>query len=300
MSNEFIATPKRTNEILHKYGFSFKKSLGQNFIIDTNILQKMIHSAHIDRTCGVIEIGPGIGALTEQLALKAKKVIAFEIDQRLFPVLQDTLAAYKNVKIIHEDFLKANIKQIIEQFFPSNLSLHIVANLPYYITTPILMKVLQNQLPVQTITVMLQKEVAKRMAAGPCTKEYGSLSIAVQYYTEARVVMDVPKTVFIPQPNVTSSVLQLVKRERPSVHVKDEDLFFSIVQASFKHRRKTLRNNLLNFLKKQMDKKYIDHMLRAANIDGQRRGESLTIQEFANLANVFHQSELLPAKNISE
>lgn len=291
MTKDYIATPNRTKEILRKYGFSFKKSLGQNFIIDSNILQKMIHAAKIDQTSGVIEIGPGIGSLTEQLALAANKVVAFEIDQRLLPVLQDTLAAYTNIKIIHQDILQADLHKTIEQYFTSNLSLHIVANLPYYITTPILMNILQQQIPVERITVMLQKEVAERMAAGPNTKEYGSLSIAVQYYTEAHIVMDVPKTVFIPQPNVTSSVLQLVKRDSPLVQVMDEQLFFFIVQASFRHRRKTLRNNLISSFKDKYPVDRITNVLERTEIDGGRRGESLAIQEFARLANQFSEAE---------
>lgn len=291
MTKDYIATPNRTKEILRKYGFSFKKSLGQNFIIDSNILQKMIHAAKIDQTSGVIEIGPGIGSLTEQLALAANKVVAFEIDQRLLPVLQDTLAAYTNIKIIHQDILQADLHKTIEQYFTSNLSLHIVANLPYYITTPILMNILQQQIPVERITVMLQKEVAERMAAGPNTKEYGSLSIAVQYYTEAHIVMDVPKTVFIPQPNVTSSVLQLVKRDSPLVQVMDEQLFFFIVQASFRHRRKTLRNNLISSFKDKYPVDRITNVLERTEIDGGRRGESLDIQEFARLANQFSEAE---------
>lgn len=291
MTKDYIATPNRTKEILRKYGFSFKKSLGQNFIIDSNILQKMIHAAKIDQTSGVIEIGPGIGSLTEQLALAANKVVAFEIDQRLLPVLQDTLAAYTNIKIIHQDILQADLHKTIEQYFTSNLSLHIVANLPYYITTPILMNILQQQIPVERITVMLQKEVAERMAAGPNTKEYGSLSIAVQYYTEAHIVMDVPKTVFIPQPNVTSSVLQLVKRDSPLVQVTDEQLFFFIVQASFRHRRKTLRNNLISSFKDKYPVDCITNVLERTEIDGGRRGESLAIQEFARLANQFSEAE---------
>lgn len=291
MTKDYIATPNRTKEILRKYGFSFKKSLGQNFIIDSNILQKMIHAAKIDQTSGVIEIGPGIGSLTEQLALAANKVVAFEIDQRLLPVLQDTLAAYTNIKIIHQDILQADLHKTIEQYFTSNLSLHIVANLPYYITTPILMNILQQQIPVERITVMLQKEVAERMAAGPNTKEYGSLSIAVQYYTEAHIVMDVPKKVFIPQPNVTSSVLQLVKRDTPLVQVTDEPLFFFIVQASFRHRRKTLRNNLISSFKDKYPVDCITNVLERTEIDGGRRGESLDIQEFARLANQFSEAE---------
>ncbi|MEI3604559.1 16S rRNA (adenine(1518)-N(6)/adenine(1519)-N(6))-dimethyltransferase RsmA [Pseudogracilibacillus sp. SE30717A] len=285
MPKEYIASIRRTKEILGKYGFSFKKSLGQNFIIDANILRKMIHAAQIDQNSGVIEIGPGIGSLTEQLALIANKVIAFEIDQRLLPVLDSTLANYENVKIIHKDFLKADLHKTIKENFAPDLSLHIVANLPYYITTPILMSILEQQMPIERITVMLQKEVADRMAAAPNTKEYGSLSIAVQYYTEAHIVMDVPKTVFIPQPNVISSVLQLVKREKPLVEVSNEDLFFSIVKASFRHRRKTLKNNLVSYFKETYTSEQINNVLQTVQIDGKRRGESLTIQEFALLAN---------------
>lgn len=286
-STDFIATPKRTKQILHQYGFSFKKSLGQNFIIDANILKNIISSAGIDKTSGVIEIGPGIGSLTEQLAIHAKKVIAFEIDRRLLPILSDTLSSFSNVAIINEDILKANIQQEIKKHFTPDLHIHIVANLPYYITTPILMNVLQQETPIESITVMLQKEVADRMAALPNTKAYGSLSIAVQYYTEAQVVMEVPKTVFIPQPNVTSSVLKLVRRKEPLVKVANEEQFFTIVQASFAHRRKTIRNNLVSFFKQTYDKGEINEFLSSAQIDGSRRGESLSIHEFAALSNAF-------------
>lgn len=288
MPNDFIASPRRTKEILNKYHFSFKKSLGQNFIIDSNILRRIIDHANIDEHSGVIEIGPGIGSLTEQLALVANKVVAFEIDQRLLPILDDTLAKYDNIEIVHQDILKVDLNDAIKKYFDDNLDIHVVANLPYYITTPILMKILQQDTPIKSITVMLQKEVAERMAAPPNTKQYGSLSIAVQYYTEAKVVMDVPKTVFIPQPNVISSILKLVKRDRPLVDVKNEDLFFEIVQASFAHRRKTIRNNLMSYYKKMYEKELIEDILTNAQIDGSRRGESLTIQEFAQLTNTFY------------
>ena len=284
---EFIATPSRTKEVLQKYGFSFKKSLGQNFIIDANILQRIIGSTNITSSSGVIEIGPGIGSLTEQLALHSNKVLAFEIDQRLLPILADTLAAYNNVEIIHEDVLKADLNGAIDQHLTKVSDIHLVANLPYYITTPILMNILQQKTKIQSMTVMLQKEVAERMAAVPNTKAYGSLSIAVQYYTEATVLMDVPKTVFIPQPNVVSSVLKLEKRVTPPVEVMDEDQFFSVVQACFVHRRKTIRNNLLNYYKGQYEKEEIKQILDATGIDGTRRGESLTMEEFAKLANAY-------------
>lgn len=284
MAGEHIATPSRTREILEGHQFSFKKSLGQNFIIDTNILRKMIVHAGIDDHTGVIEVGPGIGSLTEQLAIHAKKVIAFEIDQRLLPILQETLAPYSNVEVIHADILKVDIHNIIETYFSDYSSIRVVANLPYYITTPILMHVLQQATEIKGITVMLQKEVAERMAAVPNTKEYGSLSIAVQYYSEPKVVMDVPKTVFIPQPNVVSSILTLERRTEPLVEVNDEAFFFNIVQASFSHRRKTILNNLASHFKKEVHKTELDTMLREINVDGTRRAESLTIQEFATLA----------------
>ncbi|MFD1021136.1 16S rRNA (adenine(1518)-N(6)/adenine(1519)-N(6))-dimethyltransferase RsmA [Thalassobacillus hwangdonensis] len=285
-----IATPTRTKEILQKYGFSFKKSLGQNFLIDVNILENIVQHAGIDDQSGAIEIGPGIGALTEQLARHADRVVAFEIDQRLVPILDDTLAAYDNVSVVNQDILKADVRNVIEQHFEHGQSLKVVANLPYYITTPILMKLLMERLPVENITVMIQKEVADRMAAEPNTKSYGSLSIAVQYYTEAKVVMNVPKTVFMPQPNVDSSVLQLKLRDEPPVIVEDEEFFFEVVQATFGQRRKTLMNNLSRHLKGKIDKAELRAKLEAAGIDPGRRGESLSMEEFAALANAIYEA----------
>ncbi len=211
MNGKPIATPKRTTDILHKYGFSFKKSLGQNFIIDVNILQNIIREAGISETSGVIEVGPGIGALTEQLANAADKVVAYEVDSRLLPILDDTLHNCGNVQVVHQDILEADVKAMMNVCFDANQSIHVVANLPYYITTPILMKLLREELPVSSFTVMIQKEVAQRMAAQPNSKQYGSLTIAVQYYTDAEVVMSVPRSVFMPPPNVDSSVLKLTK-----------------------------------------------------------------------------------------
>lgn len=285
MKKEYIATPRRTKEILQAYNFSFKKSLGQNFIIDLNILRNMIEHAKIDRTCNVIEIGPGIGSLTEQLAQYANKVVAFEIDERLLDVLRVTLQAYQNVTVVHEDFLRIHIDEAIVTHFDTGEKNHVVANLPYYVTTPILMKILEEGRSIDHVTVMLQKEVAERIVAKPNNKAYGSLSIVVQYYAEAEIVMDVPKTVFIPQPNVTSSVLHLTRRKEPAVRVKNEPLFFEIVQASFAHRRKTLRNNLTRHFKNLYSNEQVDALLHHANIDGKRRGESLTIAEFAQLTN---------------
>ncbi|MUV38013.1 16S rRNA (adenine(1518)-N(6)/adenine(1519)-N(6))-dimethyltransferase [Lentibacillus sp. JNUCC-1] len=287
---KYIATPTQTKQILDQYRFTFKKSLGQNFLIDVNILENIIHHAGIDQTSGVIEIGPGIGALTEQLAIHSDHVLAFEIDQRLLPVLKHTLSDYDNVSVVHQDILEADVNQAIKAHFHPEQPVHVVANLPYYITTPILMKLLHEDLPVSTLTVMIQKEVAQRMAASPSQKSYGSLSIAVQYYTEAQVVMTVPKTAFMPQPNVDSSILKLVKRQTPPVDVVDEDLFFTLVRASFAQRRKTLRNNLNAFYKQRLDKQAITDLLEEAGIDGTRRGESLSMEEFAQLTNTFVQA----------
>ena len=288
MNNEIkdIATPIRTKQILEKYGFSFKKSLGQNFLIDTNILRNIVEFAGVTKETGAIEIGPGIGALTEQVAKRAGKVVAFEIDQRLLPILDETLAPYDNVQVIHQDILKADVKDVLEREFSGFKELKVVANLPYYVTTPIIMKLLTEQLPLTSITVMLQKEVADRMAAKPGTKDYGSLSIAVQYYTKAETVMIVPKTVFVPQPNIDSAVIRLTVRENPPVEVKDETFFFEIVRASFAQRRKTILNNLTSGLPAGKEKKAaIEQALAEANIDPRRRGETLSIEEFGLLSD---------------
>jgi 16S rRNA (adenine1518-N6/adenine1519-N6)-dimethyltransferase len=284
--NKDIATPVRTKDILKKYGFSFKKSLGQNFLIDTNILKKIVSFANLDENSGAIEIGPGIGALTEQLARTSKKVVAFEIDQRLLPILNDTLSPYPNVKIIHNDVLEADVAEVITEEFNAINDIMVVANLPYYVTTPIIMKLLEEHLPIRGIVCMLQKEVADRISAKPGTKEYGSLSIAVQYYTEAETVMIVPKTVFVPQPNVDSAVIRLTVRERPAVTVTDETFFFQVTRASFAQRRKTLLNNLTSQLPDGKQKKEdILQALSASGIDPARRGETLSLKEFGLLSN---------------
>jgi 16S rRNA (adenine1518-N6/adenine1519-N6)-dimethyltransferase len=284
--NKDIATPVRTRAILEKYGFSFKKSLGQNFLIDTNILKKIVSFADLTENSGAIEIGPGIGALTEQLARSSKKVIAFEIDQRLLPILQDTLSPYENVRVIHKDVLEADVRIVMEEEFQGIHDIMVVANLPYYVTTPIIMKLLEDRLPIRGIVCMLQKEVADRISAKPGTKEYGSLSIAVQYYTEAETVMIVPKTVFVPQPNVDSAVIRLIKREKPAVEVKDEAFFFQVTKASFAQRRKTLLNNLTSQLPDGKQKKEeILAALSASGIDPVRRGETLSLEEFGRLAD---------------
>ncbi|WNS75541.1 16S rRNA (adenine(1518)-N(6)/adenine(1519)-N(6))-dimethyltransferase RsmA [Bacillus sp. DTU_2020_1000418_1_SI_GHA_SEK_038] len=281
-----IATPVRTRAILEKYGFSFKKSLGQNFLIDTNILRRIVDHAELTEESAAIEIGPGIGALTEQLAKRSKKVVAFEIDQRLLPILQDTLSPYPNTKIIHEDVLKADVKGMIETELEGIHDIMVVANLPYYVTTPIIMKLLEDKLPIRGIVCMLQKEVADRISAKPGTKDYGSLSIAIQYYTEAETVMIVPKTVFIPQPNVDSAVIRLTKRKEPAVSVQNEEFFFQIIRASFAQRRKTLLNNLTSYLPDGKQKKEdILAALEQAEIEPTRRGETLSIEEFARLSD---------------
>ncbi|MDE3840525.1 16S rRNA (adenine(1518)-N(6)/adenine(1519)-N(6))-dimethyltransferase [Bacillus methanolicus] len=284
--NKDIATPARTRMILEKYGFSFKKSLGQNFLIDTNILKRIVDHAQLTAETGAIEVGPGIGALTEQLARNSKKVVAFEIDQRLLPILEETMSPYSNVTIIHQDILKADMQAIIDREFQGINDLMVVANLPYYVTTPIIMKLLEENLPIRGIVVMLQKEVAERMAAKPGSKDYGSLSIAVQYYTEPETVMVVPKTVFVPQPNVDSAVIRLIRREEAPVKVRDEAFFFQVIKASFAHRRKTLLNNLTSQLPDGKEKKEaILAALNQAGIDPGRRGETLSIEEFGRLSD---------------
>ncbi|MBD8038673.1 16S rRNA (adenine(1518)-N(6)/adenine(1519)-N(6))-dimethyltransferase RsmA [Solibacillus sp. A46] len=284
-----IATPIRTKEILEKYGFSFKKSLGQNFLIDPNILRNIVSHANLTENSGAIEVGPGIGALTEHLAREAKKVVSFEIDQRLLPVLEDTLSPYNNVKIVHSDILKADVEQVIAEEMPGIEDIMVVANLPYYVTTPILMKLLNDRLPIRGFVVMMQKEVADRITAKPGTKAYGSLSIAIQYYVTAEIAMIVPKTVFMPQPNVDSAVIRLIKHETPPVKVIDEDFLFEVSRASFAQRRKTILNNLQNGLVNgKQNKELIIQALAEAGIDPSRRGETLSIQEFGKLSDCLH------------
>lgn len=288
-----IATPVRTQEILKKYGFSFKKSLGQNFLIDPNILRNIVGHADLTKDSAAIEVGPGIGALTEHLARQAGKVVSFEIDQRLLPVLEDTLSPYDNVEIIHSDILKANVKEVIDTQLAGYEDIMVVANLPYYVTTPILMKLLLEGLPLRGMVVMMQKEVADRISAKPGTKAYGSLSIAVQYYMQAEIAMIVPKTVFMPQPNVDSAVLRLIRHDAPPVQVKDEDFFFTVTKAAFAQRRKTLLNNLQSQLPNgKARKEEILVALEEAGIEPTRRGETLSIEEFGKLSDhllpIFH------------
>ncbi|WP_168123372.1 16S rRNA (adenine(1518)-N(6)/adenine(1519)-N(6))-dimethyltransferase RsmA [Paenibacillus sp. HB172176] len=278
-----IGTPKRTKEIIARYGFTFKKSLGQNFLIDGNILNRIVEAAELDETKGALEIGPGIGALTQRLARAAGKVAAIEIDQRLIPILSDIMDDEPHVSLIHGDVLKLDLKKLFEEQFSGLDGVSVVANLPYYVTTPILMKLLEERLPLNHIVVMIQKEVAERMAAKPGGKEYGSLSVAVQYYCEPSLVCTVPHTVFIPQPNVDSAVIKLSVRDKPAVEVADESFFFRVVQASFAQRRKTLGNNLTAFAGKERREALLA-LLAAAGIDPVRRGETLSLEEFAALS----------------
>lgn len=281
-----IASPARTQAILEKHGFSFKKSLGQNFLIDTNILRKIVDYAGLTEDSGAIEIGPGIGALTEQLLRRCRKVVAYEIDGRLLPILEDTLSSYPNKKIIHQDVLKADVAAMMKEEFAEIDDVMVVANLPYYVTTPIIMNLLEEKLPIRGMVIMLQKEVANRISAAPGSKDYGSLSIAVQYYSEAEMVMVVPRTVFIPKPNVDSAVIRLTLREKPAVAVKDERFFFQVCRVSFAQRRKTLVNNLTSGLPSGKEKKEeILGALEKAGIDPGRRGETLSIEEFARLSD---------------
>lgn len=281
-----IATPSRTKALLNHYGFSFKKSLGQNFLIDVNIIHNIIDASHIDERTGVIEIGPGMGSLTEQLAKSAKKVIAFEIDQRLIPVLNETMAPYNNVTVINEDILKADIGHYVTHELADCDQILVVANLPYYITTPILLNLMQQKLPIDGYVVMMQKEVGERLNAEVGTKAYGSLSIVAQFYTETSKVLTVPKTVFLPPPNVDSIVVKLMKRDQPLVDVDDEDKFFKMSKAAFGQRRKTINNNYQSlFVDGKANKEIIVNWLEASGINPKRRGETLSIKEFAKLFN---------------
>ncbi|MDN3956914.1 16S rRNA (adenine(1518)-N(6)/adenine(1519)-N(6))-dimethyltransferase RsmA [Sporolactobacillus laevolacticus] len=284
--NKRISSPKTMQDVIRQHQFTLKKSLGQNFLIDENILNNIASAADIDEESYVLEIGPGAGALTQVLASRGKKVIAVEIDQRLEPVLKDTLQDFDNVSVHFGDVLKLDLHQIIDQECPPGVPVKVVANLPYYVTTPILMKLLTDGLPIKTIVVMIQKEVAGRLQAKPGEKSYGSLSIAVQYLAEPKIVMTVPKTVFVPQPNVDSAVIRLDIRPEKKVKVDDETFFYKLVRASFAQRRKTLMNNLINNLYDKTQKELLLEVLEQTGIDPGRRGETLTIEEFARLSDV--------------
>ena len=281
-----IADYSVTKAVLERHGFTFKKSFGQNFLTDTNILQKIVDTAEIDDQVNVIEIGPGIGALTEFLAERAAQVMAFEIDHRLVPILADTLRDFDNVTVVNEDILKVDLAQHIQNFKNPDLPIKVVANLPYYNTTPILMHLIESGIPFSEFVVMMQKEVADRISAKPNTKAYGSLSIAVQYYMTAKVAFIVPHTVFVPAPNVDSAILKMVRRPEPAVAVEDEKFFFKVSKASFTHRRKTLWNNLTGYFGKTDEiKDKLTKALDQAGLSPSVRGEALGLEEFASLAD---------------
>ncbi|HEL0565029.1 16S rRNA (adenine(1518)-N(6)/adenine(1519)-N(6))-dimethyltransferase RsmA [Streptococcus equi subsp. zooepidemicus] len=285
-----IADYSVTKAILDRYGFTFKKSFGQNFLTDTNILQKIVDTAEIDKSVNVIEIGPGIGALTEFLAERAAEVMAFEIDERLVPILADTLRDFDNVQVVNQDILKADLQTQLKQFSHPDLPIKVVANLPYYITTPILMHLIESKVPFQEFVVMMQREVADRISAEPNTKAYGSLSIAVQYYMTAKVAFVVPRTVFVPAPNVDSAILKMTRRDQPLIEVQDEDFFFRVSRVGFVHRRKTLWNNLVSHFGKAEDTKArLEQGLALAGIKPSIRGEALSIQDFGRLADALKQ-----------
>lgn len=285
-----IANIIRTQDILRRHDFNFKKKFGQNFLTDHNILSKITATADLTKEVNVIEIGPGIGSLTQYLLESAAEVMAFEIDKTLIPILDETLADYDNFQLVNADVLKVNLNDYIKKFKNPNLPVKVVANLPYYITTPILMHLIESKIPFAEIVVMMQKEVADRIAAKPNSKAYGSLSIAVQYYMQASVAFIVPRTVFIPAPNVDSAILKMVRRETPLVDVVDETWFFKIMHASFVHRRKTLMNNMQAEFGKDAKPK-IEELLTTAQISPSIRAEALSIADFAKLADA-----LLPLK----
>ena len=288
-----IADHSVTRAILERHGFTFKKSFGQNFLTDTNILQKIVDTAEIDKKVNVIEIGPGIGALTEFLAESAAEVMAFEIDDRLVPILADTLRDFDNVTVVNQDILKVDLAQYIAEFKNPDLPIKVVANLPYYITTPILMHLIESGIPFSEFVVMMQREVADRISAQPNTKAYGSLSIAVQYYMTAKVAFIVPRTVFVPAPNVDSAILKMVRRDQPAVAVQDEKFFFKVSKASFVHRRKTLWNNLTSYFgKSEETKDKLTAALERADLSPSVRGEALSLEEFARLADALKSEGL--------
>ena len=285
MKEPTLGNPQNTIEVLQKYNFSFQKKFGQNFLIDTHVLDKIIQSANITKDDMVLEIGPGIGTMTQYLAQAAGKVIAVEIDKNLIPILEDTLSGYDNVRVINEDVLKLDLKKLADEE-NNGKPVKVVANLPYYITTPIIMGLFENEVPVESITVMVQKEVADRMQTGPGNKDYGALSLAVQYYAEPYIVANVPCNCFMPRPNVDSAVIRLTRYEEPPVQVKDEKMLFKIIRASFNQRRKTLQNGLNNSSELNFTKDQIAAAIAEAGFSPSVRGEALTLEQFAKLTDI--------------
>lgn len=283
-----LGNPKNTIEILNKYKFVFQKKFGQNFLIDTHVLDKIINSSHITKEDFVLEIGPGIGTMTQYLAEAARKVIAVEIDKMLIPILQDTLSTYDNISIINNDILALNINELVEKE-NAGKPIKVVANLPYYITTPIIMGLFESHVPIDSITIMVQKEVADRMQAGPGSKNYGALSLAVQYYAEPYIVANVPPNCFMPRPNVGSAVIRLSRYQYPPVQVENEKLMFQLIRASFNQRRKTLINAINNDPNIPYSKEILSSTLEMMNLSVNIRGEALLLSQFAELSNRLSQ-----------
>lgn len=282
----YLGTPSATKEIINKYSFAFQKKFGQNFLIDSNVLESIIRGAEITKDDFVLEIGPGIGTMTQYLCEAARQVAAVEIDKMLIPILEDTLSEYDNVEVINQDVLKVDIKSLAEEK-NNGKPIKVVANLPYYITTPIIMGLFESGVPIDSITIMVQKEVADRMQTGPGSKDYGALSLAVQYYAVAKVILNVSATCFMPRPNVDSAVIKLTRHKEPTVNVADEKLMFKIIRASFNQRRKTLVNGLKNSPELSFSKEQIVKAIEKIGKPETIRGEALTLEEFAELANAF-------------
>ena len=281
-----LGNPKNTIEIIQKYRFVFQKKFGQNFLIDTHVLDKIVEAAGIGPEDCVLEIGPGIGTMTQYLAEHARQVIAVEIDTKLIPILDETLAEYSNVTVINDDILKVDVAALAEEH-NGGRPIKVVANLPYYITTPIIMGLFEGNVPIDNITVMVQKEVADRMQVGPGSKDYGALSLAVQYYAEPYIVANVPPNCFLPRPGVGSAVIRLPRYKEPPVQVKDSGLMFKLVRASFNQRRKTLQNGLNNSPEISYTKEQIIQAIESLGVSASVRGEALTLEQFAGLANYF-------------
>lgn len=284
MTKPTLGNPQNTIEILKKYDFTFQKKFGQNFLIDTHVLDKIIAAAEITKDDFVLEIGPGIGTMTQYLAYSARKVAAIEIDKALIPILEDTLSPYDNVMVINEDVLKLDIQKLVEEENDGK-PVKVVANLPYYITTPIIMGLFEKHVPIESITVMVQKEVADRMQVGPGTKDYGALSLAVQYYAKPYIVANVPPNCFMPRPKVGSAVIRLTTYDEPPVLVEDEKLMFRMIRASFNQRRKTLANGLKNASDLNLSKELIEEAIESLGRGASVRGEALSLEEFAKLSN---------------
>ena len=288
MTDPFLGNPQNTIAVLQKYHFNFQNKFGQNFLIDTHVLDKIIRAAEITKDDFVLEIGPGIGTMTQYLAQAAREVVAVEIDKALIPILQDTLSGFPNAEVIHDDILKVDIAGLAEQR-NGGRPIKVVANLPYYITTPIIMSLFESQVPLASVTVMVQKEVAERMQAGPGSKDYGALSLAVQYYAEPYIAANVPPNCFMPRPNVGSAVIRLTRHEVPPVQVDNEKLMFQIIRASFNQRRKTLVNGLNNSPEITITKEQITEAVESLGKGAGVRGEALTLEEFAGLANKINE-----------